>query len=100
MFCVWFRPRHNCKTGLRELLSVIHKDPVKLRVALLAADPPDNTATQPILFSRTEFARPVASTVKNHQCELFQTTVRSGSPTSVATCFRVSSSLSRLSRKR
>lgn len=21
-----FRPRHNCKTGLRELVSVIHKD--------------------------------------------------------------------------
>lgn len=50
-----FRPRHNCKTGLRELVSVIHKDPVKLRVALLAAYPPDNTATQPIPFSRTEF---------------------------------------------
>lgn len=28
---------------------------MKLRVALLAADPPDNTATQPIPFSRTEF---------------------------------------------
>jgi SulP family sulfate permease len=27
----------------------IHQDPVRLRVALLAADPPDNTATQPIL---------------------------------------------------
>ncbi len=29
-------------------------DPVKFRVALLAADPPDNTATQPILYSWTE----------------------------------------------
>ncbi len=28
---------------------------MKLRVALLAADPPDNTATQPMPYSRTEF---------------------------------------------
>jgi len=28
--------------------AIIHKDPVKIRVALLAADPPDNTATQPV----------------------------------------------------
>ena len=33
----------HCKPILRELVNVIHKDPVKLRVALLAADPPDNT---------------------------------------------------------
>jgi len=55
----------HCKPILRELVNVIHKDPVKLRVALLAADPPDNTATQPMPFRGPSFARPVASTVKN-----------------------------------
>jgi SulP family sulfate permease len=45
----------DCKCRLHEVVLGIHKDPVRIRVALLAADPPDNTATQPIPFSRTEF---------------------------------------------
>jgi len=43
----------------------IHKDPVKFRVALLAADPPDNTATQlhHCLWTRLRFG-PLPLTVK------------------------------------
>lgn len=36
-----------CAASICSLPKRIRKDPVKLRVALLAAYPPDNTATQP-----------------------------------------------------
>jgi len=53
----------SCIATICKLRKGIHKDPVKTRVALLAADPPDNTATQP--FSRTRHPLgPLHSTVK------------------------------------
>ncbi|TXH84189.1 MAG: hypothetical protein E6Q77_02970 [Rhizobium sp.] len=47
----------SCIAAICKLRETIHKDPVKTRVALLAADPPDNTATQPFPGPCTRLVR-------------------------------------------
>jgi len=57
-----------CIASISSLPTRIHKDPMKLRVALLAAYPPDNTATQPF---RDRSLRSLPSTVNIFQSDLF-----------------------------